>query len=451
MEMPIYKTFEIYKKMKREYGSSALAWQEYVLKLLPTLIEEDTKEFTETEKLILLGCVLYDTLHLSKGKATRYRCEDDNEHIESQNKMQAGNLRVIETQERVLFNRVSEFCNSIEIFKTTVCIISDKLETLKEMKLTDLESKDEFEFSVDSFYHKDDFYKEYIKTATGIPNIKVHKTYEYMEFKTKEIAYKYIYSVFVKYAKRNNLTAFLPIMIFQSIFHNSSPLFKAVDGSFLLIRANIKEEPIPLIATPLNQESSSKEQAAMMLHVEDIINHIKEENTYLYKSSGDELPSNRGFQAKGGLSLNVFSFHNYYHPNKKYLNCNATDWYNYFFELCELTKKFGCCILQNYVAFLCLSDIFDLIFINNWHYKGIFDNNLSGFCLDDNLEKTPKKGKSPQIVDYRLPIFDWSLHHIYEEKKEKEEMEDEYKSMQKKIYDFLLNYMGIKKARERLK
>lgn len=94
---------------------------------------------------------------------------------------------------------------------------------------------------------------------------------------------------------------------------------------------------------------------------------------------------------------------------------------------------------MNYIAFLCLSDIFDSIFIDGKHC-GM--NNHDTYIYPAFRWGIPNKPESKKNVSNSIDDSDFSA--IYEKK------EAYNKQINKRTYNFLLEFMGITKVRGKL-
>lgn len=354
-----------------------------------------------------------------------------------------------ESEKHLLFDDAERFYGSVKYCKENINSICDNF--VKKIRFDDIKNKNEFIFSIDDI--------DELKGKLGyIPNIQVANADEYMDCKTKEIVYRYLYSVIVKsYGKK----AILPIMIFQSIFHKSDVLFRAVDDSFDKI---IKKK-----------HSLSKYNGA-------VIEYIQNNNMHVYKDKKDEREESlreKGFFKTIGERLTISDLFHYTPfvekkpPRGIKKGLDAIGWYNYFFELCKLINEHkselievesdiicglsnqklktyivefdSCTILNlfemNYIAFLCLSDIFDEIFIGG-KFCGInnYDTYIyPAFRWGIATQPTHKTDDVPfRAADDCFEAITQMKHNFFREYKEN-------------AYRFLLDYMGIRQKREELK
>lgn len=140
-----------------------------------------------------------------------------------------------------------------------------------------------------------------------------------------------------------------------------------------------------------------------------------------------------GFRQSGGLKLNdCFRTKQFDRNEKMPYGLGAKDWYNWFIELCKLMSEHklitdDSSFKKNYIAFLCLSNIFDVIFdSSDYHYEisSDYDSisyNIKLLCESDSFQNskhltfdwqyliTGKNGVEDTISGPFFNIFNWKI------------------------------------------
>jgi len=348
-------------------------------------------------------------------------------------------------------HNLDDFCKSVILCKNNIKGICADLVSLKTIKLKDLftyerdygrdnlkhDLENDFVFSVYNLHgetaleleklftnvsqnKRDNFSKNLLKNSPdlkdeSVPEIKVNKTHEYMSYKTKETAYKYLYNVFAKNYRANIL---LPLIIFQSIFHRTDDLLRAVDYSFKFLKINPIKLKLPELPKNLTNEKEKelKYKIAAIMHIRMVLKHIEDEKTYIYQGESKSY----GFQKENGLRLSDCFIYTAFNKNKSGLD--EKGWYDYFIAMCALMIRTNFItddesFQKNCIAFLCMSNIFDLIFCNEYHYD-IDDNHygISGIKFPHFLHQrffTCLKNENEETSCYKFPAFNWDIFSIY--------------------------------------
>lgn len=356
------------------------------------------------------------------------------------------------TCEGVLLSVIAErFYKSIVFCKERIDTIISKLKSLNKIELFPITKIDEFILCADSSR----MYK-----ANIVPDIAISNIPYKILYKTKKYIYEYLYNIFIKNYNKENINVFLPIIIFQSIFHKTDKLFRAVDYTFKDIKT---------------------ENSILSKYENEMIKYIKEIYKSIYKENKEQIKlRDMGFEKSSGSLFylnNIFKYTDFNHiksQNDLYKELRTIDWYNYFIGLCMLWEKFESNQMpleiksdiisaethqiinqknievnissipnifeMNNIAFLCLSNIFDSIFINDEYcnIKGLDSYIYPAFTWG--IFKEPLKDKNN---DNEKNIYFNNKEIFYYEKNYDFLME-----LKNKIYNFLLNYMGILEARK---
>jgi hypothetical protein len=382
------------------------------LECLRDLISDDC-EIPVGVRLFLLAFVLYDSkrtlaFHLDDKNDSEQQKEQKRERSEEAVSYFQG------IERNISFGSIKRFCDSVHFCASNIKDVVNKLSSseLKEFKLKDIDytNNDDFVFDVENLHNELYGFKEEYEVE-NIPSLKGVKGVASTEYKNEETAFKYLYSVFVKHFRNTDLFRFLPIIIFQSVFNsdgnNAARLLEAVDHAFSFIQEKCKEE-----------KSGNY-----------IVDHIKKKSTRIYNSKDESVNHEKmGFRKASGIKLtDCFVSKNFDSIEKTPYELNSNGWYDWFIELCKLVRTHNLItdsdLLRNYIAFLCLSNILDLM-LDTGDYAGglLSDFNVPDLrCGDTDDGKSQKRRQVfGDLYTPKHPTFNWQYSFFNKENGEEE-------------------------------